>query len=104
MTQTHRHALSGPHTIATIAATRDGLLAAMAEHEDLLIDCAGVTEADLTLLQVLLAARASAQRAGRRLRLGGALQGGLGAVLADAGYAPRPGQPGETSFWLGETE
>lgn len=98
----YRLALTGPHTIATIAATREALLAALAAQDVLVVDCAAITEADLTLLQVLLAARASAQRVGKRLVLENAQAGALAMTLADAGYAERPGQAGEILFWLGE--
>lgn len=98
----YRLALTGPQTVATIAATREALLAALATQDVVTIDCAAVTEADLTLLQVLLAAHASAQRAGKRLHLRNTQSGALGVALADAGYANRSGPPGETLFWQGE--
>lgn len=102
MTDSTPIALTGTHTIATIAATRQLLLDGLNHHAALRIDCAEITEADLTLLQVLLAARQSAERRGKRLSLAGVRQGGLGPVLDEAGYTRRDGLSRETRFLLGE--
>lgn len=85
--------LTGIQTIATIAETRQRLLDALARSTELRVDCAGVTEADMTLLQVLMAAHLSAERRGGRLSLAGVRRGGLEKVLAEAGYLPRDAHP-----------
>jgi anti-anti-sigma regulatory factor len=90
--------LDGVHTIGTIARTRQSLLEAMARSPDLRIDCAGVTEADLTLLQVLLAARLSAERRGGAVTLAGVRLGAVEGVLDQAGYLPRDAHPDGLPF------
>ncbi len=102
MTDSTPLALTGAQTIATIAATRRLLLDGLSGHAALRIDCEAISEADLTLLQLLLAARQSAERLGKRLSLAGVRHGGLGPVLANAGYVPRDGLSGETAFLWGE--
>lgn len=98
--------LNGNQSMAAIEQTRTRLLDALASHDAITIGCGGIAEADLTLVQILLAARHSAGRAGKRLRLQGVQQGALAGVLAEAGFGPRPGEAGEwsDSFWLGETD
>ena len=66
------------------------------------IDCSGVTEADLSLVQLILAARVSAQRAGRTVRLAHPASGILLQVLEQGGFlqpgGDRPTQ--DQAFWL----
>ena len=104
MTDSVSIALTGAQTIATSATTRQLLLSALNQHAELRIDCTAVTEADLTLLQLLLAVRLSAERHGKRLSLVGARRGGLGTVLVDAGYALCDGLSPESTFLSGEDE
>ncbi len=102
MTDSASIALTGAQTIATMAITRQLLLNALSQHAELRIDCTAIIEADLTLLQLLLAARLSAERHGKRLSLVGARHGGLGTVLVDSGYALCDGLSPESAFLSGE--
>ncbi len=66
------------------------------------IDCSGATEVDLSLVQLILAARASAQRSGRTVALAQAAAGPLYETLQRGGFlqigagTPDPNQ----AFWL----
>ncbi|HEX8986567.1 MAG TPA: STAS domain-containing protein [Rhodocyclaceae bacterium] len=64
-----RIALDGELTVQSAAATRERLLAALAGSDVLELDLGGVAEFDSAGLQLLLAARKSAQAAGKRMRL-----------------------------------
>jgi len=96
--------LSGPQTIARIEETHATLVAAMTKATDLVVDCSDVTEADLTLVQVLLGARRDAESAGHRLTLAHPANGALAQTLLAAGFA-RPGSLPAAwidAFWSGE--
>lgn len=95
--------LTGDHTVRNAHLTHKLLLEMLASG-DVTVDCDGIEEADVTLLQLLIAARRSAHRAGRSLTLVGATAGVLGAMLAATGYAPRDGDSWSDRFWAGETE
>lgn len=56
-------------TIRDIASICDALRAALAQGPDGSIDCTAVDEADITLCQVLAAAKLSAERAGRTQKI-----------------------------------
>jgi ABC-type transporter Mla MlaB component len=94
--------VEGPATLRTIDEIRGRLLDMMQRHPALAIDCGGTTEADLSLVQLLLAARRSARQAGRSITLakpGGAV---LGALLARGGFlgAPDAAATDEDVTWL----
>jgi hypothetical protein len=82
----------------------------MARHAAVAIDCAAATEADVCLVQLLLAARRSAAQDGRRLVLtrpvGEVLHATLrrgGFLPDDPGHHPLPDPSGsEAAFWHGE--
>ncbi len=78
--------LEGPLTLQTAQELRDRLLAALAQPGDIRVDCSAVNEADLSAIQLLLAARRSAARDGRRLTLTGAAAGPLHDILCQAGF------------------
>jgi anti-anti-sigma regulatory factor len=69
------------------------------------IDCTGVTDADLSLVQLLLAVRKSARRDGRTVVLSAPAAGVLREVLAQGGFLPSvAGNAGDDdSFWLDGT-
>lgn len=93
--------LSGEITIQAVDAIHARLLD-MAAQPVVEIDCTGLTEADLSLVQLILAARASALKSQRVLALahpaGGALLDALqrGGFLGAAGEKPSP----EQGFWM----
>ena len=63
------------------------ILAAMASGEALVIDVSGVTEADVSFVQLLLAARRSADAQGKPLTLKGPVLEAVRAVLRRGGFA-----------------
>ncbi len=56
-------------TIRTIRALRDDLTAALSDTPALTLDCAGVERADVTFIQLVLAAAKTAGRQGKSLAL-----------------------------------
>lgn len=85
-TRLARLVFGGEQTIRNCAEARDRLLAAIAENDTVVIDCRSLTEADLTLVQTLVAARRSADASGRRLRLSAPVAGPLQDVLRRGGF------------------
>jgi anti-anti-sigma regulatory factor len=78
-------------TVDGIAEIRDAVLALLGTAAEVTLDCAAVEHADMSLIQVLLAAQRSADRDGRSLRIVAPEAGtvatmmhraGLGVVLA----------------------
>ena len=61
--------LTGPLTVPTAAAVRDQLLAALDGSPAVTVDLSGVTEIDVTFLQILVAAQRTAQARGTDLSL-----------------------------------
>jgi anti-anti-sigma regulatory factor len=98
-----RLVLEGAQTIRTIDAACSDLVDAMAHHHDIVIDCSAATEVDVSLVQLLLAARASALRAGQQLALSQPVGEALRSTLVRGGFlADDPSRPGrDTAFWLG---
>ena len=107
--------LDGALTIRDIAGVHASLAAALERHATVIVDCSAATEVDLSLIQLLLAARRSAQRADRTLRLAGADNAALNTALLRGGFVPGepdretgrepdgdPEDPGpDAPFWLG---
>ncbi len=101
----HVHALVGAHTVRQARQTHAGILAALRDHADTRLDCAGVTEADLSLIQIVLAAHDSAAAAGRSfvlhapppppvrdaLQRGGFANDGSANPAEWRGHSPKPG-------------
>jgi len=56
-------------TLPTIASLHEALREAFAQEGDVVIDTSALVEGDVSLVQVLLTARAEAERQGRALRL-----------------------------------
>jgi ABC-type transporter Mla MlaB component len=98
-----RLVLEGAATIRSADAVHARLSDCLQRHSDVEIDCAGVTEADLSLVQLLLATRRSAERAGKTVALSAPAAGPLRQALAEGGLLPTvAGQPGsEDAFWRG---
>jgi len=95
-----RFELDGVQTVRTIQATHERLVAAMAAHQAIEIDCNAVAELDLSLIQLVLAAKRSADKADKSLTLAAPASGKLRAALDRAGFlAAAVRGPGE-AFWL----
>jgi hypothetical protein len=96
-----RFNLNGAQTVRTIQAAHERLIAAMAEHQAIEIHCSAVTELDLSLIQLVLAAKRSADKAGKSLRLAAPAAGKLRDALERAGFlAATDGETGGQAFWL----
>jgi len=78
--------LDGALTVRSIDPARASLAAVLAQHDVVTIDCTAATEIDLSLVQLLLAARASALHAGKTLRLTTPAEGPLRAALDRGGF------------------
>lgn len=89
-------ACDGAVTVREIDAVQTRLLAAMRQYPIVTFDCTDATEVDLSLIQVLLSARASATHAGKTLRLATPAQGALHAALHVGGFLP---DTPDAAFW-----
>lgn len=91
-------ALTGVCTLETAVATKHLLQERLQPGKALALDLEGVTEADLTLLQLVIAARRAAEAQGGTLRL----EPGAGALVrALAETAGLLAEPTERRFWEG---
>ncbi len=82
--------LQGPHTVRHAAETYAAFTAAMNAPGDIELDCAGVTEADVSFIQIILAATRSAVAQGKQLRLTAPPPPSLCSALQRAGVAQLP--------------
>lgn len=73
-------------TIRTIEPMREQILAAFAEHSAIEIDASAIAEVDLSLIQLIEAARAHGAREGKTLRLTQPANATLAALLQRAGF------------------
>ncbi len=103
-----RLVLDGPRTLRTAEQSHAALLDMVRRHATVEIDCGGADEVDASFIQVLLAARASAARAGGAVRLAHPPSGALRAALVRGGFldgAPvkdgpvQEGAAAERAFW-----
>lgn len=103
---TARVVLSGPATIREADAVYAQLVAALQRDADVEIDCTDVSEADLTLVQMLLAARKSADAAGHALVLAGTSGGALQDALRRGGFVSGDAETvrEDEKFWLSRRE
>ena len=99
---TGRIVLKGPVTLPAVEAIHAQFLA-LEDRPAITVDCSAVTEADVSLVQLILAARASARRAGRSVALAKPAGGALLDTLERGGFlsAARDNAPDYHDFWLG---
>lgn len=88
--------LDGNLTIRTIAVVHATLHQALAEQQDVEIDCSAAENVDLSFIQLLLSARLTAQQAGKRLVICTPLPAVLHAALDHGGFLS---PTGENAFW-----
>ncbi len=95
--------LEGAFTVRNIEMVRQRLIEALGGYRRVVIDCAGITEADLSFIQVILSARRSAAAAGIHLSLAQPVDDVLLDALRRAGVVGfGAGEPLEDQvFWLG---
>ena len=89
--------LTGSITIDGIAAARSELLAALQARPQLLLDLSGLTDVDVTFLQLIEAARISARRRGKPVRIVGPAAGAVLTALRRAGLVESFDQ---AAFWF----
>jgi anti-anti-sigma regulatory factor len=82
----HILTLVGPQTIREAVQTHAVLLDALRGPGDVLLDCGAVTDVDLSFIQIILAARRTADEAGRRLALHDKPTGALAQALTRGGF------------------
>ena len=94
--------LVGEQNIRNVTQTAGQLCELMNGDGPLVIDCSRATDIDVALVQLLLAARKSADGQGRALRLHSAAGGALLACLKAGGFLPEsPGAVrGTYDFWM----
>ncbi|HEY4163860.1 MAG TPA: STAS domain-containing protein [Dongiaceae bacterium] len=66
-TEAHRLQISGAITIRDIDDVREKVLAGLGQSDRLEIDCSDVSETDISLIQLLLAAEISAAKSGKSI-------------------------------------
>jgi hypothetical protein len=95
-----RLSLSGEITLQSVESIHARLLE-MAGEPVVEIDCDGITEADLSLVQLILAARSSAQRSARTITLAHPAAGALLETLQRGGFlnADTDQPSADRTFW-----
>jgi ABC-type transporter Mla MlaB component len=86
-------------TVRSVAALRATFVEAFDTPGDVDLDCAAITEVDLSFVQLLESARRHCADAGRALRLTQPAQGAVAALLERAGFATDP-DPASLDFWF----
>jgi ABC-type transporter Mla MlaB component len=99
-----RLVLTGAVTLQSAEAVHAQILE-MAGQPVIEIDCSGATEVDLSLVQLILAARVSARNSGRTVTLTQPATGALLETLQRGGFlGPAMDQPNsDQDFWLQAT-
>lgn len=87
--------LSGPLTIRRVAELRDALSTALAAENSIIVELPEGSDADISFVQLLIAARKSAHATGKSLRLAQPASGPLADVLAKGGFL----SAGADNFW-----
>lgn len=81
-----RLVFDGVATVRTIEDLHSKLLEMMQQHAIIEIDCAGVSEVDLSFIQLLLSARKSARENGKSFGLAHPASGALHDALTSGGF------------------
>ena len=94
--------LSGQQTLRNCEQLQATLLAALASRRPVVVDAAAVSEADLSAVQALLAARRTARAQGTPFTLAAPASGALLDVLRRGGFVADDGSGGrpDADFWL----
>jgi len=95
-------------SVATVGASEAigaSLKAALSTFPNVVVDCSAIEEADISFVQLLIAARRSAKRGGKKLRLKSPASGQLLSILVRSGLVSKEsGQSEDDKFWLIEGE
>ena len=89
----HSLQLSGEMTLRQAGALHEQLRGVAAVHDRVDIDCAGVSEIDISVVQLLVAASKSARAAGKTVSVLYPDGGALDTMLHRAGFVSESGQP-----------
>jgi ABC-type transporter Mla MlaB component len=93
--------LSGPRTLRNAEQTRSVLLDALRGPSPVRLDCSAIVEADLSLLQLLLAAKKSAEAAGKDMTLAHPPSAAFLQAASRAGFSTGPDPlSGGDALWL----
>jgi ABC-type transporter Mla MlaB component len=97
----------GALTMRSVTSNLSRLKQAVAQHDITVVDCHGADEIDLTFVQLLVAARKTAERSTKKITLSGPPNGTLFETLTRAGFvihpdSPHAGAPKPETFWFGE--
>ena len=97
-----RIVLKGPVTLQAVEAIHAQFLA-LEDRPAITVDCGAVTEVDVSLVQLILAAHASARRAGRSVALAKPADGALLDTLERGGFlsTAHDSVRDDHGFWLG---
>lgn len=87
--------LGGDLTISRSEELRETLLTAFSTEAAVHVDCSAALSADVSFLQLIVAARASAARRGVNLTVAAPPGGPVAAAARAAGMAPLESPPGE---------
>lgn len=100
--ETGRLSFDGVATVRTIDALHSRLLDMMQRHADIELDCSGVSEVDLSFIQLLLSARKSARKSGKSFSLAHPASGALYDALTGGGFlvAVDGVRNDDKAFWL----
>lgn len=95
-------ALIGDLSVRDAARLAAELQQALAGPAPLVVDCTGLVEVDLAVVQLLVAAHKTCAAAGKPIRLIAPAAGPLQALLRQAGFLAADGNPltPEGSFWI----
>lgn len=85
-------------SLQTATHLHEGLCQAFEQPDPIELDLDALVEGDLSLIQLLVAARATANAAGRALSLARPANPALAALLERSGLVP--GCPDEITFWF----
>ncbi len=101
-----RLTLDGALVLREIDGLHGRLRDALSRHAAVELDCSGAADIDMSVVQLLVAARRTAEASGRRLALvGTAPASSLATILARAGFLDAAGRPaGADAAWLVGTD
>lgn len=92
----------GSMTIQEIDAARLKMVEAISCHSVIDVDCSGVAQADITFVQMLLAARLGTADLGKVIRLTAPAAGPLRETLERSGLLSAHGDTPSAQFWAGK--
>ena len=100
MTAQNFAAIPASATIGSAESIAEVLKSALAQSSPIVIDCDAVEDADISFIQLVLAARQSAKHLGKDVELKSPASGALRSILVQAGLVSgHDAQTKEDRFW-----